>query len=106
MGIKKPQFEHILFGRNKIKVIYEPLKGLDGYFETNQKLIVLDSRIKGIRLFNTIIHEIFHVIAYYSKIKFKNMSEEQMAIKIGDGYTKIFKQNPKLWKLLTKLLKG
>jgi hypothetical protein len=106
MAIKKPQFEHILFGRNKIKVIYEPLKGLDGYFETNQKLIVLDSRIKGKRLFNTIIHEIFHVIAYYSKIKFKNMSEEQMAIKIGDGYTKIFKQNPKLWKLLTKLLKG
>ena len=106
MALKKPQFKHILFGRNKIKVIYEPLKGLDGYFETNQKLIVLDSRIKGIRLFNTIIHEIFHVIAYYSKIKFKNMSEEQMAIKIGDGYTKIFKQNPKLWKLLTKLLKG
>ena len=106
MAIKKPQFEHILYGRSKIKVIFEPLKSLDGYFETNQKLIVLDSRIKGKRLFNTIIHEIFHVIAYYSKLKFKNMSEEQMAIKVGNGYTTIFKQNPKLWKYLTKLLKG
>jgi len=106
MAIKKPQFEHILFGRAKIKVIFEILKDLDGYFETEKKIIVLDSRIKGKRLFNTIIHEIFHVIAYYSKLKFKNMSEEQMAIKVGNGYTKIFKQNPKLWKYLTKLLKG
>jgi len=106
MALKKPQFEHILYGRSKIKVIFEPLKSLDGYFETQQKLIVLDSRIKGKRLFNTIIHEIFHVIAYYSKLKFKNMSEEQMAIKVGNGYTAIFKQNPKLWKYLTKLLKG
>ena len=40
-----------------------------------------------------------------TKDKENNMSEEQMAIKIGDGYTKIFKQNPKLWTLLTKLLK-
>ena len=28
------------------------------------------------------------------------MSEEQMAIKVGNGYTAIFKQNPKLWKYL------
>jgi len=28
-----------------------------------------------------------------------------MAIEIGNGFTKIFKQNPKLWTLLTKLLK-
>jgi hypothetical protein len=28
-----------------------------------------------------------------------------MAIKVGNGYTAIFKQNPKLWKYLTKLLK-
>jgi hypothetical protein len=33
------------------------------------------------------------------------MGEEPMAIEIGDGFTKIFKQNPKLWTLLTKLLK-
>jgi hypothetical protein len=33
------------------------------------------------------------------------MGEEPMAIEIGNGFTKIFKQNPKLWKLLTKLIK-
>jgi hypothetical protein len=28
-----------------------------------------------------------------------------MAIEIGNGFTKIFKQNPKLWTFLSKLLK-
>ena len=100
-----PQLEHILYGRNKIKVHFRPLKNLDGYFETEKNIIVLDSRIKRKRLFNTIIHEIFHLIAHQCKIKFKNMSEEPMAIEIGNGFTKIFKQNPKLWTFLTKLLK-
>ena len=100
-----PQLEHILYGRKKIKVHFRPLKNLDGYFETEKNIIVLDSRIKRKRLFNTIIHEIFHLIAYHSKIKFKSMSEEPMALEIGNGFTKIFKQNPNLWTLLTKLLK-
>lgn len=100
-----PQLEHILYGRKKIKVHFRPLKDLDGYFETEKNIIVLDSRIKRKRLFNTIIHEIFHLIAHHSKIKFKSMSEEPMAIEIGNGFTKIFKQNPNLWTLLTKLLK-
>ena len=46
-----PQLEHILYGRKKIKVIFKPLKNLDGYYETEKKIIVLDSRIKGKRLF-------------------------------------------------------
>ena len=100
-----PQLEHILYGRKKIKIKFMPLKDLDGYFETEKNIIVLDSRIKRKRLFNTIIHEIFHLIAHHSKIKFKSMSEEPMAIEIGNGFTKIFKQNPNLWTLLTKLLK-
>ena len=100
-----PQLEHILYGRKRIKIKFEALKNLDGYYETEKHIIVLDSRIKGKRLFNTIIHEIFHLIADQSKIKFKTMSEEPMAIEIGNGFTKIFKQNPKLWTLLTKLLK-
>ena len=101
-----PHLEHILYGRKKIKVHFRPLKNLDGYYETEKKIIVLDSRIKGKRLFNTIIHEIFHLIAHLSKIKFRTMGEEPMAIEIGNGFTKIFKQNPKLWILLTKLLRG
>ena len=100
-----PHLEHILYGRKKIKVKFKALKNHDGYYEADKKIIVLDSRIKGKRLFNTIIHEIFHLIAHQSKIKFKNMSEEPMAIEIGNGFTKIFKQNPKLWTFLTKLIK-
>ncbi len=41
-----PQLEHILYGRKKIKVKFKALKNLDGYFETNDNIIVLDSRIK------------------------------------------------------------
>ena len=29
-----PQFDHIKFGRKQIKVKFEKLKDLDGYFET------------------------------------------------------------------------
>ena len=100
-----PQFEHIKFGRKFIKVKFEKLKDLDGYFETKLNIIVLDSRIRGKRLFNTIIHEIFHMIVHYQKIKCRDISEESLATQIGNNYTKVFKQNPKLWKFLTKLLK-
>ena len=92
-------------GERKLRCILDHLN-LDGYYETEKKIIVLDSRIKGKRLFNTIIHEIFHLIAHLSKIKFRTMGEEPMAIEIGNGFTKIFKQNPRLWILLTKLLRG
>ena len=30
-----------LYGRKKIKVIFKPLKNLDGYYETEKKIIVL-----------------------------------------------------------------
>jgi Zn-dependent peptidase ImmA (M78 family) len=101
-----PQLDHISFGRKIVKVKFEPLKELDGYYETDKNIIVLDSRIKGKRLFNTIIHEIFHMIVHHQKIKCREKSEEALATQIGNNYTKIFKQNPKLWKFLTKLLKG
>ena len=101
-----PQFDHIKFGRKQIKVKFEKLKDLDGYFETKLNIIVLDSRIKGKRLFNTIIHEIFHMIVHHQKIKCRDISEESLATQIGNNYTKVFKQNPKLWKYLSKLLKG
>ena len=74
-------------------------------YETDKKIIVLDSRIKGKRLFNTIIHEIFHLIAHLSKIKFRTIGEEPMAIEIGNGFTKIFKQNPNYGHYSPKLLK-
>ena len=49
-----------------------------------------------------VIHEIFHIIMHFEKINFK--FEEPIAIAVGNGFTKIFKQNPKLFKQLYKLI--
>jgi hypothetical protein len=92
----------IRYGRNIIKVEFKKLKKYDGYFETKKHLLVIDKTIKGNKLFNTIIHEIFHIIMYFEKINFK--FEEPIAIAVGNGFTKIFKQNPKLFKQLYKLI--
>lgn len=94
----------ILYSRRKIKVIFKPLKHLDGYFETEKHLLVIDKNLKGIELFNTIIHEFFHMIMFYEKINVNNRGEEPVAIAVGNGFTKIFKQNKNLFKQLYKLI--
>jgi hypothetical protein len=100
------KIQKILYGKKKIKVIYEPLKDLDGYFETNQQLLVIDKKLKGINLLNTIIHEFFHIIMFHEKINVNGRGEEPVAIAVGNGFTKIFKQNPQILKLFNKLIKG
>ena len=97
--------QNIKYGRKKINVKFEILNNLYGYFETEKNLLVLDKRLKGLKLFNTIIHELFHIIILYVGINVNNRGEEPIAQAVGDGYEKIFRQNPNLWKLLTKLLK-
>jgi Zn-dependent peptidase ImmA (M78 family) len=99
------QLEHILLGRQKIKVKYEILQNLYGYYDPNKHLLVIDKRLKGLKLFNTIMHELFHIIINFSDINVNKRGEEPIAQAVGDGYEKVFKQNPKLWTLLTKLLK-
>ena len=96
----------IKYGRKKIQVRFEILKNLYGYFETEKEILVIDSRVKGLRLFNTIMHELFHIIIFYAGINVNDRGEEPIAQAVGDGYTKIFKQNPHLWNILTKLIKG
>jgi hypothetical protein len=98
--------QSIKYGKKKIPVKFEILKNLYGYFETEKEILVLDKRIKGLRLFNTIMHELFHIIIFYAGINVNNRGEEPIAQAVGDGYSKIFKQNPHLWNILTKLIKG
>ena len=101
-----PQLEHISYGRKKIKVSFEILEQMYAYYEPNKNLLVIDKRVKGLKLFNTIMHELFHIIINLADINVNKRGEEPIAQAIGDGYEKVFKQNPKLWILLTKLLKG
>ena len=98
--------DQIRYGRKIIKIEYKKLKKYDGYFETKKELLVIDKTIKGVKLFNTIIHELFHLIMHFEKINVNQKGEEPIAIAVGNGFTKIFKQNPKLFKKLTKLIWG
>ena len=43
---------------------------------------------------------------HFEKINVNHKGEEPIAIAVGNGFTKIFKQNPKLFKKLTKLIWG
>jgi hypothetical protein len=43
---------------------------------------------------------------FYENINVNDRGEEPIAIAVGNGYTKIFTQNPKLFKEITKLIKG
>jgi len=52
------------------------------------------------------MHELFHIIIFYAGINVNDRGEEPIAQAVGDGYAKIFKQNPHLWNILTKLIKG
>ena len=61
----------IKYGRKKIKIKYEILKNLYGFYEPNKNLLVFDKRVKGIKLFNTIMHELFHIIIYQSGIQLR-----------------------------------
>jgi len=97
--------EHILYGRKKIKVKFEKLNNLYAYYTPNKKILVIDHTVKGLKLFNTIMHELFHIIIDHANIDVNGRGEEPIAEAVGDGYEKVFKQNPKLWTLLSKLLK-
>ena len=66
----------------------------------NLPKLYFDQNMKNERLFNTIIHELFHVICYNDNIDVNQRGEEPIAKAVGDGYTRIFKQNPNLWNIL------
>ena len=96
----------IKYGNRKIKVIYGRLDNCYGLFDPNTHTLHIDTRQSGMKLFNTLIHELFHIIIYYAGININERGEEPVAVAVGNGYEKVFKQNPKLWGVLTRLLYG
>ena len=70
------------------------------------KYYTLDQNIKGERLFNTIYHELFHVICYNDGIDVNQRGEEPIAKGSRRWVHKNFKQNPKLWDILQDCLYG
>jgi len=96
----------IKYGNRKIKVSYVLLDSCYGEFDPNTHHLKIDKRISGMTLFNTLMHELFHIIIYYAGINVNERGEEPIATAVGNGYEKVFKQNKKLWGTLTRLLYG
>ena len=99
----KPTF--IKYGKRKIKIHYVILDDCLGLYDPNLQILQLDKRLKGLKLFNTLIHELFHIIMYNEDIDVNTKGEEPIAKAVGDGFEKIFKANSYLFKFLTQCLK-
>ena len=95
----------IRYGKRKIKVEYLFLKDYLGLYDPNLYTLQIDKRLKGLKLFNTLFHELFHIIMNMEDINVNTKGEEPIAVAVGNGYEKIFKANPFLVKVLTKCLK-
>jgi len=95
----------IRYGKRKIKVQYVLLKDCFGLYDPNFHTLQIDKRLKGLKLFNTLIHEMFHIIMNMEDIDVNTKGEEPIAVAVGNGYEKIFMANPSLVKVLTKCLK-
>ena len=99
------QLSFIKYGKRKIKVQYVLLKDCFGLYDPNFHTLQIDKRLKGLRLFNTLFHEMFHIIMNMENIDVNTKGEEPIAEAVGNGYEKLFMANPSLVVLLTKCLK-
>ena len=95
----------IKYGKRKIKIQYVLLNDCYGLYDPNLHILQIDKRLKGLKLFNTLFHELFHIIMNMENIDVNTKGEEPIAFAVGNGYEKIFKANPSLVKVLTKCLK-
>ena len=66
----------IKYGNRKIKVSYILLDSCYGEFDPNTHHLKIDKRISGMTLFNTLMHELFHIIIYYAGINVNERGEE------------------------------
>ena len=104
MSFINPELKFIKYRKRKLKIVYKKLDDCYGLYDPNKQMLYFDQNMKNERLFNTILHELFHVICYNENIDVNQRGEEPIAQTVGDGYTRIFKQNPNLWDILTDLL--
>ena len=95
----------IRYGNFKIEVEFTNLKDCYGLYDPSSKLLQIDKRQSGLRLFNTWMHELFHIIMYHEEIDVNKKGEEPIAKAVGDGYEKIFRGNPRLKNRLYNLLR-
>ena len=99
MKLINPNFKVIKYGKKRIKVIYSDLLKTDacyGLYDTNKQTVNFDQNMKGEVFLNTLLHEIFHIIIFNEGLKVKDRGEEPIVMALGDGLTKVLKQNKKV----------
>ena len=84
----------IKYGKRKIKIKYELLHDCYGLYDPNHNTLQLDKRLKPLRLLNTLMHELFHVIMSNENI---NVDETQM-------YTWSARPCPEMEKVFPKII--
>ena len=104
MSFINPELKSIKYRKRKISIVYKNLDDCYGLYDPNKQTLYFDQNIKGERLFNTLIHELFHIIIFNDGIDVNKRGEEPIAQAVGDGYTRVFKQNPNLWNILHECL--
>ena len=70
----------IKYGKRKIIVDYVLLDDCYGLYDPNLHILQIDKRLKGMRLFNTLYHEMFHIIMNMENINVNEKGEEPIAV--------------------------
>ena len=80
------QLSFIKYGKRKIKVEYVLLKDCFGLYDPNFHTLQIDKRLKGLRLFNTLYHELFHIIMNMENINvtFMTVANSVCSLKLID----------------------
>tara|TARA_R110000764_G_scaffold24766_2_gene59648 strand:+ start:248 stop:568 length:321 start_codon:yes stop_codon:yes gene_type:complete len=100
----------IKFGHRDFKVIYISKKeaskrGIYGEVDTSTNIITVDKTLDDKVTFNTLVHELIHVIAEHHCWNLPAPQEELIAETVGNSLADLFNQNPKLIEYLAKAFK-
>ena len=101
--MKKPT--EIKFGHRDFKIKYitrkeASKKGIYGEVCTATNTIIIDDSLDNKVTFNTLIHEILHVIAEHYHWNIPAPQEELIAETVGNSISDVLNQNPNLVKYI------
>jgi hypothetical protein len=100
----------IKFGHRDFKIKYishkeASKKGIYGEVDSSKNIITIDKSLDDKVTFNTIIHELIHVIAEHYHWSLPAKDEELICETSGNALSDIFNQNPQFVEYLAKTFK-
>jgi hypothetical protein len=106
--MRKPK--SVKFGHRDFTIKYITHKeaskrGIYGEVDTSLNQIVIDKTLDGKVTFNTLVHELIHVIAEHYAWNLPAKEEELVCETTGNALADLFNQNPKLVEYLAFVFK-